>query len=113
NWFVNVAVFDLHERLLGIADLLEPSAGLVLESDGAGHREIEQHSADNAREEAFERHNLVVVRVGAVDHRDRDSLRNRIQSGYRDGNTRRRARDRWTLQKPGWWWNWPPGRRWD
>ncbi len=35
---VNVPIFDLDGRLLGIADLLDEEAGLVTEFDGAQHR---------------------------------------------------------------------------
>lgn len=112
-WLVNVPVFDLYENLLGIVDLIEPRAALVLESDGGDHRERVRHDDDNAREERLERHNLTVVRAGSADLGCRLELGSRIRGGYRDGIARNRARDRWTLEKPGWWWSWPPGRRWD
>jgi hypothetical protein len=64
---VNVSVYDPYGRPLGIADLLDEEAGLVVEYDGADHRGLEQHTADNAREEGFEAHGLVVVRVTALD----------------------------------------------
>ena len=46
-----------------MADLLDPEAGLVGEYDGEGHRELDRHVLDNAREEWFEDAGLVVVRA--------------------------------------------------
>lgn len=107
---VNVPVFDRHERLLGVADLLDPESGLVIESDGAHHREAERHADDNAREERFERARLVVCRVTALDHSDRADIAARLYVARADAS---RERERpWTLQPPGWWHAWPPARRW-
>jgi hypothetical protein len=108
---VNVPVFDEHERLLGVADLLDEEAGLVIETDGEGHREQTQHTMDNRREEGFERAGLVVCRVTALDHRERWDTVGRIAAARRDAvSSGRRA---WTTQKPDWWFSWKPGRRWD
>lgn len=108
---VNVPVFDRNERLLGVADLLDPESGLVIESDGAHHREAERHADDNAREERFERARLVVCRVTALDHRDRTGLAARLHAARLDA-ARERERP-WRLQAPRWWHSWPPARRWD
>jgi hypothetical protein len=84
--------------LLGMADLLDPEAGLVGEYDGAGHRELERHVLDNAREEWMEDTGLIVVRACAPDvrvaNRARSALRLRI--AFHRGLARDRARDRWT-----------------
>jgi very-short-patch-repair endonuclease len=107
----NTPVFDLASGLLGVADLIDPETGLVIESDGSHHREAEQHTDDNRREERFERANAVVCRVTALDHKDRWETVRRIRAAYRDAA---RLTDRfWTLEKPDWWWDWEPGRRWD
>ena len=107
----NAPVFDLAGGLLGVADLIDPETGLVIESDGSHHREAEQHTDDNRREERFERANAVVCRVTALDHKDRWETVRRIRAAYRDAA---RLTDRfWTLEKPDWWWAWEPGRRWD
>ena len=113
RWLVNVAIFDLRENLLGIADLLEPESGLVLESDGADHRLIERHNEDNVREESFENHGLVVVRIGSGQHSraERPLTIERVQQGHARARTNRSKR--WTTEKPAWWWDWPPSRRWD
>jgi len=75
---VNVPIFDRDERLAGVGDLLEPKTGLVVESDGAGHREEVAHVKDNVREEKFEQLGLVVSRVGAIDHRNLPELSRRL-----------------------------------
>lgn len=107
----NVPVFDADERLLGVADLLDEESGLVIESDGGGHREQTQHTMDNRREEGFERAGLVVCRVTALDHRERWNTVGRIVAAHRDAATS--TRRAWTTQKPDWWYSWKPGRRWD
>ncbi|MEJ7635908.1 hypothetical protein [Aeromicrobium sp.] len=109
---VNVPIFDHAGRLAGIADLLDRGVGLVIESDGSGHREEASHAGDNVREEGFEVLNLVVSRVGAIDHRDEAALVIRLQQA-RLHAMMRRAEPLWTTDKPDWWWRWPPGRRWD
>lgn len=101
---VNVPVFDLDGRLLGIADLLDPEAGLVTEFDGSQHRLRQQHRADNEREEGFEDAGLTVVRADSLDMNEHERrLTRRLDSGYRRGMQRDRRRDRWTLAAPGWW----------
>lgn len=108
---VNVPVFDLRGNLLGVADLIDPATGLVIESDGAGHRELERHTDDNRREEKFERARLVVCRVTSLDHADRWGTVGRLNRARLDAS---RERERlWTLDKPEWWYHWAPGRRWD
>lgn len=115
---VNAPVFDPSSRLVGVVDLLDETSGLVLEYDGAGHREEQRHSTDNAREEALEDLNLVVVRAGAVDLRRPVDLARRIRAGRRRGLVRDHRADRWTVEPPPWWagsrsaqrWGYPPWR---
>lgn len=107
---VNAPVFDRTGDLLGIADLLDPHTGLVIESDGAGHREADAHSSDNIREEKFERARMTVVRVSAVEHADRNAVAARIGAAQRDA--KKTDNDRWTLDTPDWWSRWPHARRW-
>lgn len=101
---VNVPIFDLDGRLLGIADLLDEDAGLVTEFDGAQHRDRRQHRADNEREELFEDAGLTVVRADSLDLVEHDQrLVARLRSGHRRGMQRDRGRDRWTVVPPEWW----------
>ncbi|MDN5853337.1 MAG: hypothetical protein L0K86_10925 [Actinomycetia bacterium] len=113
DWRVNVPLFDQAEHLLGIPDLTDPESGLMLESDGADHRNITTHNNDNVREEAFENHGAAVVRIGAAQHRraERPATMQRIRQGRELASTM--GPRRWTTEKPAWWWEWPPGRRWD
>lgn len=66
---VNPTVFDAQGRFVGVPDLLDIDAGLVMEYDGSGHRERRQHNEDNAREEALESVGLIVVRADSHDYR--------------------------------------------
>lgn len=96
---VNVPVYDGRGNLLGIPDLLWPERGLVLEFDGAQHRERGQHRDDNLREERFEGTGLIVIRVDGLDMlRHRDALVARILDWY-DRSARPRAQS-WTLASP-------------
>ena len=108
---VNLPVFDLSENLLGVADLIDEFTGLVIEFDGATHRELPRHTDDNRREEKFERAGLVVSRVTALDHRDRWGTATRMRAAQRDA--RSSSKRLWTLEKPAWWWTWPPARQWE
>jgi hypothetical protein len=100
---VNPTVYDDRGHFVAIPDLLDAEAGLVLEYDGSGHREREQHNADNAREEALERLGLVVVRADSLDYRHRRAhLVARLRDGRRRGMARDRGKDRWTLTPPAW-----------
>jgi hypothetical protein len=96
----NPEVEDRDGNLLGLPDLFDPDSALVGESDGSQHRELHAHTSDNAREEGFERHNLLVVRATIVDlFQRRRQLVQRLQAAYRDGRARDRSRDRWVLRR--------------
>lgn len=98
---VNPAVYDDRGRFVAIPDLLDVEAGLMLEYDGSGHRERQQHNADNVREEALERVGLTVVRADSLDYRQRRAqLVSRMRDGRRRGLDRDRRRDHWTLAGP-------------
>lgn len=97
----NVPIFDGHGTLLGVVDLIDPETGLVVETDGAGHREAEQHAHDNRREELLEHAGCVVVRVSPIDLSDRWAVAERL---HRAARAARRPRPRsWTLDPPPWW----------
>lgn len=97
---VNVPLFDAWGNLLGVADLVDPTTGLVVEVDAADQREAER-PAHALREERFERAGCTVVRVTPLDHRERDRTVWRIRRAQHDaGRSRRRT---WTLEHPPWW----------
>jgi hypothetical protein len=101
---VNVPVFDLEGRLLGLPDLLLEDAGVAVEFDGAGHRRRAQHRADNVREEQLEAAGLLVARVDSLDLLlYRLELWTRLLDAYQRGTRRDRSRDRWTLEPPARW----------
>lgn len=79
---VNAPVHDRYGRFLGIPDLLDPVAGFVIEYDGAYHRDLAQHTADNLREERMEACGLAVVRVTSLDLADRTSTIKRLQAAH-------------------------------
>jgi very-short-patch-repair endonuclease len=108
---VNRPVFDLFGNLLGIVDLLDEQTGLVIESDGAGHRESERHTDDNHREELFERARMQVCRVTSLDHRDRFATAARMVAARRDAA--RETERLWTTQRPAWWSEWKYASRWE
>ncbi len=107
---VNAAVFADTGELLGVADLIDPTCGLVIETDGAGHREEPRHTLDNRREEAFEHAGCVVVRATPLDHRDLGGLAARIRRGHQ--TARRSSRRQWTVEAPAWWESWPGASPW-
>lgn len=80
---VNPEVRNGHGRLLGLPDLLDPGSGLVGEYDGAQHRQLDEHTSDNIREEAFERVNLTVVRATSRDLPG-SMLLTRLRDGHAD-----------------------------
>ncbi len=93
---VNPSVQHIDGYLLGEVDLLDPEAGLVGEYDGAAHRVLAQHAADNNREEWLEDAGLIVFRATGVDltSQRRRSIA-RLKAGHARGLRRDRGRDRW------------------
>lgn len=114
---VNQPIFDRKKTFLGAPDLLDAEAGLAMEYDGAswastrtplGHRDVDQHREDNAREELLERAGLIVTRADKGDlTRYRTRLRSRLLAARADGLRRDRARDGWTLVQPEHWYGMP------
>ncbi len=93
---VNAIVVDRDGRFVARTDLLDPEAATVGEYDGAHHRDLEQHTADNVREEALEGLNLEVTRSTALDlWLHRPSLVARLTAAHRRGLGRDRGRDGW------------------
>jgi len=105
---LNAPLLDLDGRFVAMPDLFDEEAGLAMEYDGAswsgerpsGHRDVEQHRADNVREEVMERRNVIVVRADAQDvgvYRSRTAAR--LQAARQDGLRRDRSRDRWIVRR--------------
>lgn len=64
---VNQPVRDRSGRLVGIADLFDPVAGVAGEYDGALHRDRSRHRRDVERHELFRAHRIEVVTMVAGD----------------------------------------------
>ena len=95
-------VFDDCGRLLGIADLLDPVAGVIGEYDGAEHARAGRRSRDAGKDSAFRDHGLEVFRVTGHDEHHRDRVVARIHSAYERAAVNRMPR-RWTLTPPAGW----------
>jgi hypothetical protein len=83
---VNQPVFTRSGRLLGVADLLDVEAGLVVEFDGADHAGAARRSSDARRDGSMRDHGLEVARVTGFDLHHVDGLVSRLHAA------RRRAR---------------------
>ena len=104
---LNPHVHDRLGRFLGIPDLLDLEAGLVLEYDGEswqdaerpdGHLDPEQHREDNEREEWFERNGLLVLRATRSDlTRHRPGLIARMGAARAEGLLLGSARWTWRV----------------
>jgi hypothetical protein len=63
----NPYVLDAEGLVVAMPDLLDVESGLAGEYDGSGHRDLLEHTEDNAREESLEALGLTVVRATSVD----------------------------------------------
>jgi hypothetical protein len=100
---VNQPVWDLEGRLLGVADLFDPTTGVVVEYDGGTHRSAGRHARDVRREDGFRRAGAEYVKVTVADLRDHTMLADRMVTSRQRAATTRAAR-RWTVQPPAGWW---------
>lgn len=99
----NRPVWDLDGRLLGIADLLDVEAGVVVEFDGAEHRTARRHTSDVAREDRMRRAGLEYVKVTGLDVRHPRLVADRILSTRARAPWLPAAQRRWTtVPPPGW-----------
>ena len=93
---VNASVVAAFGVVVGKPDLLDLEAATVGEYDGEQHRALDHHTADNAREEAFEGMGLIVSRATSLDlWPGRDQLVQRLLRANARGLARDRSRDRW------------------
>ena len=98
----NRDVFDSAGRLLGIADLVDPVAGVVGEYDGAEHAKAERRSRDAGRDSAFRDAGLEVFRVTGYDEHSPGAVVGRVEAAYRRAARVTVPRD-WTLEPPPGW----------
>jgi hypothetical protein len=100
---MNHEIFTRDGRLVGVADLLDPVAGVVGEYDGANHLRTGRRSRDIRREEALRSLGLEYFAVVRPDLDDPAGLAARMRA------TRVRARfaskdaRRWTIDPPPGW----------
>jgi hypothetical protein len=102
---VNVPLYATHTGAsLGRPDLLDVEAGVVVEYDGAHHRDPAQHRADNAREHLLEDAGLIVIRFDGHDTLVTQSKTiDVMRSARRRGLQRDRRLDRWSTTWTPWW----------
>ncbi len=91
GWKANAALFDAAGTLLGYGDLVFEQIGLVLELDGAPHRDRETQQRDTARDLALRRAGWEVIRFGAALVEDDPA---RFVAIFRDVVESRRGRGR-------------------
>lgn len=77
---VNCPIHDPHGRLLGVADLFDIVAGLVIEFDGADHRSVARHSRDILKDEDLRACRLEVIRVTGTQLGDTATLVPRLRA---------------------------------
>ena len=75
---VNCPIRTRAGALIGIADLLDPVAGLVVEFDGADHRKKARHTKDVEKEDLLRRSRVEVTRVTGSDLGVPERVRNRL-----------------------------------
>ena len=100
RWLVNCPIFDLDGRLLGIADLIDLRAGLVVEFDGADHREVARHTQDVVKEDALRRVGLEVVRVTGREVDNEAVVSARVRAGRERAKFEAEAERRWVARPP-------------
>ncbi len=101
---VNRHVWDRDGRLLGVADLFDPEAGVFGEYDGAVHRRAGRHTSDVRREDRVRRAGLEYVKVTGIDLREPAMVADRILTTRQRGLSGARSKG-WTLTPPPGWWS--------
>lgn len=100
---VNRHVWDRHGKLLGIADIFDPVAGVFGEYDGATHRRASRHTSDVGREDEVRRAGLEYRKVTWMDVHDRAMVADRMTT-TRQRTLSTARRDGWTIEPPRGWW---------
>lgn len=96
----NQPVYDRRGALQGIADLLEVTAGVAGEYDGADHRAARRHTRDVAKDESFRAHGIEVFRVTGLDLPRRDLVVRRMCAAHARGSRLPADQRAWTLRAP-------------
>jgi hypothetical protein len=99
----NRPVFDLTGRHVGTPDLLDPTAGVAGEYDGAVHLNRESRARDLGREDAFRGVGLEYFTMLASDAGNPSALVARMVDTRRRALGSAPATRRWTLEPPPWW----------
>lgn len=97
---VNCPVHDLAGRLLGIADLLDLEAGMVIEFHGADHRAAVRQTADVRKEEALRRVGLEVTGVTGIDLADESLVISRLSEARSRARFLPPQERRWIARPP-------------
>jgi hypothetical protein len=101
---VNKEVFDKRTgRLLGIAALLDPAAGVIGEFDGGAHAGMGRRSRDAARDEAFRNHQVETFRVTGMDLHRPALVVERMMNARHRASWLPEAERTWTLEGPSSW----------
>jgi hypothetical protein len=103
----NRPVFDDRGKLIGIADLLDPVAGVVGEFDGAAHRGARRHRRDVMREDHFRRAGLEYFKIVGLDLADTDLVVSRMLTTRKRAAFLAPAERAWTLTPPDGWYDSP------
>jgi hypothetical protein len=99
----NVPVFHRDGTLLGVPDLFDAEVGLVVEYDGAHHKDADRHRRDVAREHRFREAGLEYAAVVGGDLARRALVVDRLLAAYRRARGRPASSFSWTLVPPPWW----------
>lgn len=99
----NVPVFGPGGVHLGTPDLIDPTAGVVGEYDGALHLASARRHRDEEREHRFRAHGLEYVTMLAGDLPDPSAFIERLRCAYERAADIPPERKRWQLQAPDWW----------
>lgn len=96
----NCPIHDFDRRLLGVADLLDTEAGLVVEFDGAEHRGAGRHTRDVAKDHSLRQVGLEVTRVTGTDLRDTGLVVRRLCEARHRAAFTPADRRRWQARPP-------------
>lgn len=98
----NHPVFDLSGRLVGIPDLLDEEAGLVVEYEGSAHLDVQRRRSDVGRDRSFRAVGLDPLTVMNGDLPRRAETAGLLRAARR--HARRGTGLRlWTTTLPPWW----------